>query len=805
MKALLIAEKPSLMRDIRKVYNTMSFKDDITFMALAGHVLELQAPEEYDEKWGQPWTTTVLPMIPEKFIYKPSSRTKSLYNEAKNAILTGGYDYIINACDAGREGELIFYSLYKTVGKKVPVKRYWATNTTDTAVENALNNLLDDKDPILTNLKASAQYRAYFDWLMGMNYTRAITLGSGVMIPVGRVMTPTLAIVVNRELEILDFKPEDYYEIEAQFDDKYSGTWFDPETKETKVSSKEKADKIIESAGEKGTIEAIETKRSMRKAPTLHSLTELQKDCNRMFGYTATKTLELAQKLYEEKKLLTYPRTESRYLPRDMVKDIPKHVNCLKNISEISTHVNTILSDKVKMNKVLASKDYVNDSKVTDHHAIIPTMVEPLMSSLTKDEKNVYLLVAKRFIAIFMDPFVTDNTVIITDANGEKFKTAGKIVIDKGYTVLFKAEVKDVILPLVKKGESFKIVEKNLLEKQTTPPNRYNEASLLTAMQSAGKEMTDAQLRKIMKETAGLGTVATRASIIEKLISREYIKRTGKNIVPTDDGIKVIKALDGKDIISPMLTAEWENKLSKIEDGELKPNVFYDEMIAYIKSETEGYKTVKANIPGNSSGAGKVIGKCPSCGGEVVSGKKVYYCKNYKKDDDDSCKFVFGKTIANAKISEAEAIKLISGKETKKLKFKTSNGEFENNLILLDNKVQFKPFDKSGSTGTDSGKDAMKSEAKELKDDETKENLGICPKCGSKVVEGKDFYLCTEYGDKCDFNFKKNIKKGSITVKDIKDILSGKKTEPIKFVWGSGKSGNARLSYDKKLNWHFDK
>lgn len=802
MKALLIAEKPSLMRDIKAVYQKMSFKDDITFMALAGHVLELQEPQDYEKEWGQPWKMEVLPMIPEKFVYKPTQRTRQLFNDAKKAIMSGAYDYVINACDAGREGELIFYSLYKTVGKKIPVKRFWSTNTTDVAVEKALNNLIDDKDPTLTNLKASAQYRAYFDWLMGMNYTRAITLSSHTTIPVGRVMTPTLALIVNRELEITNFKPETFYELVADFADKYSGTWTDLEENTSRIILRKDAEDIISKSGNLGVVESVVAKENSRKAPTLHSLTELQKDCNKMFGYTLDKTLSIAQELYEKKKLITYPRTESRYLPKDMVKEIPSHVKCLQSIKEVSTHVGAILADKAQMDKVLASKDYVNDSKVTDHHAIIPTAIFPKVESLTKEEYNVYLLIVKRFLAIFMKPLVVENTTVITDASGQKYKTTGKVIIDPGYTVLFNSSMKDVILPSLKKGDKFDIPEIHIIEKQTTPPNRYNDASLVTAMQTAGKEMTDSELRKVMKETAGLGTVATRSGIVEKLIAKKFIERKGKIISATDDGVSVIRALKGKDIVSPALTAEWETKLKQIEDGKLEPKVFYSEMIAYIKSETEGFKTIKATL---SKEGLKPVGKCPICNADVVVAKKFYICSNYSKEAD-GCAFVFGKTIATAKVGEIEAKKILNGKESKELTFKGKNGEFKTSLHLKDNKVTFafKNNSTSNSKGEQS-KDIARKEVEFLKENASGENLGKCPKCSSKVVEGNEFYLCTNYGEKCDFNLKKEIKGGLITPKNIKIMLEGKTTEPITFIWANKNEGTARLSYSKKLNWHFNK
>lgn len=790
MKALLIAEKPSLMRDIQAVYNKMNFKDEIKFIALRGHILELRSPDEYDEKWGKPWNLEALPMIPEKFTYKVKKDCIDLFNDVRNEVMNGGYDYLINACDAGREGELIFYSLYKTMGIKKPIKRLWASDTTEKTITNALDNLIDDKDPALTSLKASAQYRAYFDWLMGMNFSRAITVKNKTLIPVGRVMTPTLAIIVKRELELMNFKPKDFYQIEGDFGT-HKGIWFDKETSENRFEDKAAAQSLISRLTNSGKIESVTKTKEKSMPSTLHSLTELQKEANAVYGYTLDKTLEIAQNLYEKRKLITYPRTESRCLPKNMVNEIPAHLRCIEGISEISTLVSSVLANKVRMDEVLSSKNYVNDAKVTDHHAIIPTTQMPNLASLSDDEFNIYLLIAKRFLAIFLNPYIVEKTVIITEVNNELFQTSGKVIIDLGYMVLYKNNDVANILPPMNKGDKVTATGYKLLEKQTTPPKRYDDRSLVDAMDNPGKFISDNELKAILKETAGIGTVATRSEIVNSLIKREMIKRKGKSFIATEFGISVINLLSGRDIISPELTAKWESKLAQIEDQTYDPKVFYAEMIDYINNETNKYINSTAAPIGNVNNTPNkvVVGKCPKCGKDVIEGNKFYLCTDYK----NPCDFIFGRVFAEAKISKTEMKNILSGKESKEFEFKWKSGKTSKGKLLLDN-GEIKLKSNSGNTNG-SNNNSTKSTGK---------SLGKCPTCGNDVVESNGFYVCSNHGNNCSFIMKKIIKSANILESDIEDLLAGKETRYITFVWSNNSTGNAKLRLNKdKLDFIF--
>lgn len=764
------------MKDIRRVYESMSYKDEITFMSLRGHLLELKGPAEYDTKWGNPWKLDVLPMIPERFEYKVKSEHESLYRQIEAELKSGKYDYVINACDAGREGELIFYSLYRKVGVKLPVKRFWASDTTDETVKNALNNLIDDKEKTLTCLKASAQYRACFDWLLGMNLSRAISLKNKAMISVGRVMTPTMAIIAQREIEIRDFKPSLFWEVEADFKE-YKGLWIDEVSGESRLTDKAKAEVLKKLSGKKGQVISIEEKEEKNFAPTLHSLLELQKEANKVYGYTADRTLELAQSLYEQKKLLSYPRTESRHLPKNLAAVIPKHLESIKDIPETSAFVASILSDKKRMNETLNNKKYVDDKKITDHHAIIPTNQRPNLSSLNKDELNIYMLVVKRFLAIFMPPYIVNKSTLITKVEGNSFKTTGKIVKDKGYMVMYKDDEKDKILPALKEGDWVDVKEINVLNKQTTPPSRYDDSTLLQAMQNAGRFVEDEELKTALKESAGLGTSATRAEIIKKIVAKEMVMRKGKYFYATDLGLNIYMALKDQEISSPELTARWEIKLSDIEEQKYDYKLFYDEMLEYARSVTiDIINNMERTIFTNS---GEEIGKCPKCGGAVMEKKEYYVCSNYKK----TCDLIIGKVHNESKISVTEAKKILSGKETKEMEFKWKSGKSGKAKLKYDPNEQRVVY--VFANQTQGAKMGEKSGAVEV--------LGKCPICGGDVINGKEFYLCKNYKDTCTFTVKKNLKGGVLIPGDMKKLLEGEETREIQFVWDSGKTGIAKL------------
>ena len=703
-KYLLIAEKPSLSKAIKEAYDSLNkpgYKAD--FFALHGHFMEAMEPDEYKDEWGKPWRADVLPMIPEKFKYNVKSDCRSDYKKLKDLIATGNYDALVNCCDAGREGEAIFWTLINSmkISPKPKVLRLWAQDTTVETLGKALQDLLDyDTNEDLVNLRDSSLCRIEFDWLVGMNLSRATMMATKTKASVGRVKSPTLNIVVQRDLEIENFVPKDYFEVVGHFDD-YKGTWFDPKTKETSFADKTKAQALINACGKTGIVSEVKKEKVTANAPAPYSLAELQKEANKAFGFTASQTLELAQSLYETHKILSYPRTESRALSTALAKEIPDLLKALKDVPEVSKQIDMILKEPDRIKKVCASKKYVDNKKVTDHHAIINTKVKPNLSKLNDKEYKLFILVVKKFVAIFLDPYVTNKTTIITKVDNttskkaESFKTVGSVVESLGYKELYRGDAaekdEDNILPDLNKCDEVAVKKMEILSKQTSPPSYFTDAALIEAMQHAGKFVEDEKMKEILDDAKGIGTSATRAGIIDDLIKKEFLVRNKKTIRSTDFGKATIKSLDGKNVISPALTAEWEEKLQSIENGTITANDFKADMNEYIHNETKDHLNLKNG--GYSGNNKEVIGTCPKCGKNVVMTAKYVMCESYKKPELGDCDFITGIIVAGTKVPKTEFKKLLEGKPTKKMKFKsTKTGKMFEACLVLDkstNKIQF--------------------------------------------------------------------------------------------------------------------
>lgn len=779
MRTLIIAEKPSLMRDIQSAYKTSTRKFDADFTAFRGHFMELKEPNDYKQEWGKPWNINVLPMIPDKFEFSVKEDCKADFIKIKKMLKENDYDFVVNACDAGREGEAIFWTFYNNSNCNLPVKRLWASDTTIETLSKALDNLLDYKtDKSLCALKDSSLCRMYFDWLIGMNLSRTATLLTKKLIPVGRVQTPTLNIVVKRDLEIENFKSKDFYEIEVDFE-KYIGSWFNPETKETSFDTKEKAQKLIDKLSNKGVVENVKDEKIIEYAPALFSLAELQKEANKTHGLTASETLDLAQSLYEKHKIISYPRTESRALSTNLAKEIYKHLEALKDVEDVKDYVQPLLADKKRIDETMSNKKYVDNKKVTDHHAIINTKIKPDLSKLSANEKKVYLLIIKKFVSIFMEPNITNKTTIITNVSNEKFKTTGSVLVQMGYKELYRDASKNTELPLMKKGDTVNVKKIDLKAKKTEPPKPYDDSSLLAIMQNAGRLTDDEKLKEILNETKGLGTSATRASIIEKLIEKQLLMRQGKTIRSTDFGKKVIEILENKDVISPELTASWEEKLQNIEELKMDEKVFMKEMEEYTIYQTKDFmNTIKATF--SQSNNQEVFGKCPVCNSKALLTAKYILCENYKKETGPSCNFVISKNIGGRDVPDTELKKLINKQPTKIMKFKSKEGKsFEAMLIFddTDKKVKYSFGDKK--------------------------TVGKCPKCGSDFIDKGKACSC----EKCDFFISKNIAGATLTEKDIVALINGKETVSKSFN-KNGNTWSAKMKYNSdftKLDFIFDK
>ncbi|MDP4144879.1 MAG: DNA topoisomerase 3 [Bacillota bacterium] len=717
-KILVLAEKPSVARDIAKVLNCKKRGDgylegDKYIVSWAvGHLVTLYEPEEYDAKYKK-WRVDTLPIIPDQMKIKPIDGTKKQFEIIKRLMQSKNVDSLICATDAGREGELIFRYTYEAAGCSKPFQRLWISSMTDEAIKDGFASLKPGEE--YNNLYSSARCRSEADWLVGMNASRAYTLKYNTLLSIGRVQTPTLAILVQRQKEIDDFTPQDYWEVNAIFDS-FKGTWFDKETKESKIMKKEKAEELAAMVkGKLGNVLSIENDKKKQVPPLLYDLTELQRDANKKFGFSAQKTLNTIQDLYEKRKAVTYPRTDSRYLSHDMLGKIKSTLNKI-NVEPYKEHVKYVLD----LPKLPTSKRIIDDSKVTDHHAIIPTDVIPNIKAFTQDEFRIYDLIVKRFICVFYPNYEYTITRITTEVQGEHFLTKGKTILKLGWMELYKTDNKDKAkeskksdesedsedasnqeLPKLKKGEQVTAVDSELVQKKTKPPSAYTEASLLSAMENAGRFVEDEELKEQLKE-GGLGTPATRASIIERLIQVGYIARKGKTIYPTEKGMKLIDVLP-MELRSPETTGKWERGLSSISKGKLGSERFMESIKRYVKYIIQESSRAKRSVIFKDENRDKTpkiklesLGKCPCCkDGEVLENSKAFYCSNWRS----GCKFTIWKNqyerlgislqkdmiielIKNNKLENLEITKPGSGEKGKAvIELKGANGATAINVI----------------------------------------------------------------------------------------------------------------------------
>jgi DNA topoisomerase-3 len=585
---LIVTEKPSVAKDIARVLYINTSRDgymenrEYIITWCVGHLIQLAYPEEYDSKYKR-WNIRDLPIFPNKFKYNVIPQTKKQYETVKSLMLDERVDEIICATDAGREGQLIFGYVYINASCNKPVRRLWISSMTDEAISEGFNNLKDNKEYF--SLYQSARARSEADWLVGINATRLFTVKYNQKLTIGRVQTPTLSLIVSRQKEIDEFVPQPFYEVTADCE-MFTATWFNK--KGTRIDEIEKAEAIVNKCKDKeGSITKIKTKRATVERPLLYDLTELQRDGNRRYGYSAEQTLGAAQNLYERYKLTTYPRTDSRYLTKDMKAKIPGLLQNIRNGWKGSEYC----VDKVIKQKLNTDKRVIDDSKVTDHHAIIvtPNIKNISAIKLPERENNILKLIVARFIAILDRKQEFDQTDIELVIENEKFKARGKKIAIPGWKeiedimlgkeVKEDAEDKEITINL-NEGDTIKPKEVKVVTKKTTPPKPYTEATLLTAMETAGKQIEDEKLREEMK-SIGLGTPATRAGIIEKLISVGYIKRNKKNLVPTHNGIQLIEIVHEK-LKKPDLTGEWESTLSKIAKKEASSKDFIVDIKKYV-------------------------------------------------------------------------------------------------------------------------------------------------------------------------------------------------------------------------------
>ncbi|PFS96442.1 DNA topoisomerase III [Bacillus cereus] len=626
-KSVVIAEKPSVARDIARVLKCdkkgngyLEGSKYIVTWAL-GHLVTLADPESYDVKYKK-WNLEDLPMLPERLKLTVIKQTGKQFNAVKSQLLRKDVNEIIVATDAGREGELVARWIIDKVKLNKPIKRLWISSVTDKAIKDGFANLKPGK--AYDNLYASAVARSEADWYIGLNATRALTTRFNAQLNCGRVQTPTVAMIASREDEIKNFKAQTYYGIEAQTMEKLKLTWQDANGN-SRSFNKEKIDGIVKSLDKQNaTVVEIDKKQKKSFSPGLYDLTELQRDANKKFGYSAKETLNIMQKLYEQHKVLTYPRTDSRYISSDIVGTLPERLKAC-GVGEYRPFAHKVLQKPIKPNK-----SFVDDSKVSDHHAIIPTEGYVNFAAFTDKERKIYDLVVKRFLAVLFPAFEYEQLTLRTKVGNETFIARGKTILHAGWKEVYENRfedddvtdnVKEQILPHIEKGDTLTVKLLMQTSGQTKAPARFNEATLLSAMENPTKYMDtqNKQLADTLKSTGGLGTVATRADIIDKLFNSFLIEKRGKDIHITSKGRQLLDLVP-EELKSPTLTGEWEQKLEAIAKGKLKKEVFISEMKNYtkeivseIKSSDKKYK--HDNISTKS---------CPDCGKPMleVNGKK---------------------------------------------------------------------------------------------------------------------------------------------------------------------------------------
>lgn len=851
MKTLVIAEKPSVAQDIVRALTPVAGKfekfdehfenDTYVVTSAVGHLVEIQAPEEFDVKRGK-WSFAHLPVIPPYFDLKPMDKTKTRLNAIVKQAKRKDVGAFINACDAGREGELIFRLIQQYSKVKLPVQRLWLQSMTPQAIRDGFNALRSDAQ--MLPLADAARCRSEADWLVGINGTRAMTAfnsrdGGFFLTTVGRVQTPTLSVVVEREEKIRKFVSRDYFEVHATFGaeaGEYHAKWFDPAWKKTAANAAAgntgepdaelRADRLWQAHEAQAIANAVrgqkasvteESKPTTQTSPQLFDLTSLQREANGKFGFSAKTTLSIAQSLYERHKALTYPRTDSRALPEDYVPVVKDTFQMLADsgMRHLAPHALTALNG----NYVKPNKRIFDNSKVSDHFAIIPTLQAP--SGLSEPEQKVYDLVVRRFMAVFFPSAEYQITTRISKVQQHHFKTEGKVLVRPGWLAIYGKEAQDEVkdgdeknpanLVPVKPGEWVNTVAADAKALKTRPPARYSEATLLGAMESAGKTVTDDELRDAMKEK-GLGTPATRSSIIEGLIAEKYMLREGRELVPTAKAFQLMTLLRGlgvEELSKAELTGEWEYKLSQMELGLLSRDTFMAQIAAMTERMVKKAKEYdRETIPGDYA---ILTSPCPTCGGVIRENYRRYTCMG-KNGQEDGCGFSFGKSPAGRTFEVAEVEQFLrDGKIGPLDGFRSKAGwPFTAEMVIkLDEETKIHKLE------FDFGDEKKAEESGELIDFTGKESLGACPKCASAVFEYGKNYVCTKAvptmaqpTPSCDFKSGQIILQQPIEREQMVKLLATGKTDMLeKFVSMRTRRGfKAMLAWDAeagKVNFEF--
>ncbi|AOJ88173.1 DNA topoisomerase III [Burkholderia sp. MSMB0856] len=815
-KALIIAEKPSVANDIARAlggftkHDEYFESDEFVLSSAVGHLLEIAAPEEYEVKRGK-WSFAHLPVIPPHFDLNPIAKSESRLKVLTKLMKRKDVDRLINACDAGREGELIFRLIVQHAKAKQPVQRLWLQSMTPQAIRDGFAHLRSDTD--MQPLADAARCRSEADWLVGINGTRAMTAfnskgGGFFLTTVGRVQTPTLSIVVEREEKIRRFIPRDYWEVRAEFacaGGFYEGKWFDPkfkrdefdpEKRDSRLWSLPAAETIVAACRDQVGTVSEESKPSTQLSPLLFDLTSLQREANSRFGFSAKNTLGLAQALYEKHKVLTYPRTDARALPEDYLATVQSTLEMLKESHNYLPHAKQVL-DKgwVKPNKRI-----FDNSKISDHFAIIPTLQAP--KSLSEPEQKLYDMVVKRFLAVFFPAAEFRVTTRITEVAGHHFKTEGKVLVEPGWLQVYgrDAEGADANLVPVQKDEKVKTDEIAAVALVTKPPARYSEATLLSAMEGAGKLVEDDELREAMA-AKGLGTPATRAAIIEGLLGEKYLVREGRELIPTAKAFQLMTLLRGlgvKELTAPELTGEWEYKLSQMERGNLGRDAFMQEIARMTQQIVKRAKEYDSDtIPGDYA---TLETPCPNCGGQVK--------ENYRRFACTKCEFSISKIPGSRQFEIAEVEELLQQKTIGPLSgFRSKMGRPFSAILKLSFDDETKNYKLEFDFGQDQG-----GEEGEAPDFSAQEPVGACPKCKGRVFEHGMSYVCEHSvanPKTCDFRSGKVILQQEITREQMAKLLADGRTDLLPNFKSSRTGRNFKAFLvkqpDGKIGFEFEK
>lgn len=781
-KSLIIAEKPSVANDIARVLGGFTRhgeyfeNDDYVVSSAVGHLLEIAAPEAYEVKRGK-WSFANLPVIPPHFDLNPIAKSESRLKVLTKLIKRKDISSIINACDAGREGELIFRYIIQATKSSKPSQRLWLQSMTPAAIRDAFSHLRTDQE--MQPLADAARSRSEADWLVGINGTRAMTAfnsksGGFFLTTVGRVQTPTLMIVVEREQKIRKFVSRDYWEVRAVFKaaaGDYEAKWFnpsfkkddiDPERRENRLWQASEAQLIAQSClNQLGTV-TDEAKPSSQLSPMLFDLTSLQREANSRFGFSAKVTLSIAQELYERHKALTYPRTDSKHLPEDYQETIRTTIEALSQEEHVGSFAKEILKNKwIKPNKRI-----FDNSKISDHFAIIPTPQPP--QGLNEVQQKIYDLVLRRFLSVFYPAAEYLVTTRITKVQSHHFKTEGKILVKPGWLAIFgkDEQQESANLPLVQAGEKPPVSSVDPLALVTRPPARYSEATLLSAMEGAGKLIEDDELRDAMAQK-GLGTPATRAAVIERLIAEKYLVREGRELIPTAKAFQLLTLLNGlgiPELTQPELTGEWEYKLLQMERGQLKRESFMTEISNITERIVKRAKEYEDDtVPGDYV---TLKTPCPHCGG-VVS-------ENYRRFACLSCEFSISKTPGGRQFELEEVELFLRDRTIGPLQgFRSKMGRpFAAILkIVVDNETKMEKLE------FDFGQSAEDAQGEEV-DFSQQTALGTCPKCQGRVFDHGMNYICENTPPKrCSFKSGKVVLRQEIKSEQIAKLLSTGRTD----------------------------